>query len=551
MEKGLKSPFHLIILTKMKLKVILIFLSLITLNICFGQTVFAYKKTITNNLQTTTDTKNISDTIIDTIKEPNNDTKWENKAANIPINNGVGLRDVVKPVAIDTVKYLKDSIRVLNKRISELGKETEEPKEKNNELESQIVEHLGEKGEKSERKNWVIENIYSITKGVLLILAFVILFFVLKNRKNIRSSALKVLQFLMMKKKKKVILVPPRNQTKAVVPKTIVPSQTNQTNQSHKPFFNQPLKVSPVKEYNLPKSFSNVNYRQPKSGVGKDNWFVVGASSIGKSHISSNKPCQDNHFCSSIKEGWGIAVSCDGAGSAENSHLGSAYVAETAFAVFKDFLQLNKFINNNKLPSQEEWQSMSDLAFKSIYNSLSDFAMEKKIEFTSVACTVTVVVFTPIGLFATHIGDGRAGYCNANGEWKSLITPHKGEEANQTIFLTSSPWVSATDFKMSEVLVPESKVINEKVIAFTLMSDGCESHSFDCSKMDNESNKWIDPNLPSEIFFNPLLKQLKSMYDNKVSFEDVTSSWYKFIEGGTPGLKEEPDDKTLILGILI
>jgi len=100
-------------------------------------------------------------------------------------------------------------------------------------------------------------------------------------------------------------------------------------------------------------------------------------------------------------------------------------------------------------------------------------------------------------------------------------------------------------------LVPESRVISEKVIAFTLMSDGCEMHSFDCSKMDYERNKWVDPNLPSGKFFNPLLEQLKQMHNHKVAFEEVTENWIKFIEEGTPGLNEESDDKTLILGILI
>lgn len=336
-------------------------------------------------------------------------------------------------------------------------------------------------------------------------------------------------QTLLMKKKNKTILDPPQSQ------------QTIQT----------PKKAGHIVEYNLPKSFSNVNYLQPKSSLGKENWFLVGGSSIGKSHISFNKPCQDNHFCTSIKEGWGISVICDGAGSAENSHLGSEFVSKKTVEVFKDFLQSNKFVSDNKLPNEKEWQIIANLGFRSIYNSLSDFAKEKRIEFNSVACTVIVIVFTPIGLLSAHIGDGRAGFCNATGEWKSLITPHKGEEANQTIFITSSPWISANVFKMSEVLVPECRVITEKVIAFTLMSDGCETHSYDCSKMDKETNKWMDPNIPSEKFFNPLLKQLKSMYEKKVSLADVTSSWLMFIEEGTVGLKDESDDKTLILGITI
>ena len=104
---------------------------------------------------------------------------------------------------------------------------------------------------------------------------------------------------------------------------------------------------------------------------------------------------------------------------------------------------------------------------------------------------------------------------------------------------------------MSNVLVPESKVINEKAIAFTLMTDGCETHAFNCSKIDERTMKWMDPNIPSEIFFNPLLNQLKSMFNKKVPIDDINNNWKEFIEEGTIGLKEEPDDKSLILGILV
>lgn len=524
----------------MKLKVVIAFLSLLSLNLCLGQTDSADKTTITKIQELKADTINVSDKKSDIVQEPKKNNKKDSvKVAkkNVSSDNGLGASEVFAPAPIDTVKYLKDSIRALNKAIFILGKEKKELREKNEDLQSQIIEQSGERDNKSQRGNWrdwVLKIIYNILKVFVVIFIFIIPYFILNNRKKLGNFAKRIQQLFQMKKNKK-ILVPSKSQTESYIQSTNI----------------QTKKITPSFEKTSLKSFSNVNYSHVKSEIERDFWFVVGASSIGKAHISSSMPCQDNHFCSSIKEGWGIAVSCDGAGSAVNSHWGSEFVAEAAFGIFKDFLLLNKFVDNNKLPNQEEWQSISNLAFKSIYNLLSDFVKEKKIEFSSIACTVSVVVYTPFGLLATHIGDGRAGYCNANGEWKSLIIPHKGEEANQTIFLTSSPWVSTTDFKMSEVLVPECRVINEKVIAFTLMSDGCESHSFDCSKMDNELNKWIDPNLPSEKFFIPLVKQLKSMYENKVPINDITSSWHKFLESGTPGLKNEADDKTLILGILI
>jgi hypothetical protein len=94
-----------------------------------------------------------------------------------------------------------------------------------------------------------------------------------------------------------------------------------------------------------------------------------------------------------------------------------------------------------------------------------------------------------------HIGDGRAGFCSsAGGEWVSILTPHKGEEANQTIFITNN-WWSKSNFIMSGVSVPEARVIRKNPSAFTIMSDGCEAHSFECSIMDKATNKWSDPAL--------------------------------------------------------
>jgi hypothetical protein len=308
--------------------------------------------------------------------------------------------------------------------------------------------------------------------------------------------------------------------------------------------------TNPIDE-DLQNSFSNVIKLKLKTKQKTVNWFIVGASSIGKSHISINQQCQDYHTYSFLKEGWGISVVSDGAGSAENSHLGSKFVCEEIVKIFKDFYSQKKIFSNNRLPHEAEWQSISNELFKKAFESLVQFAHDKNIELSSVACTVIVVIFTPIGLLTSHIGDGRAGYCNSSREWKPLLTPHKGEEANQTIFITSLSWISNVDFRMSNVLVPESKVINEKAIAFTLMTDGCETHAFNCSKIDERTMKWMDPNIPSEIFFNPLLNQLKSMFNKKVPIDDINNNWKEFIEEGTIGLKEEPDDKSLILGILV
>ena len=293
-------------------------------------------------------------------------------------------------------------------------------------------------------------------------------------------------------------------------------------------------------------NFSNIILKGEKA-----EWFVVSASATGKSH-QGHLPCQDNHHCEAINTKWGIAVSCDGAGSAVNSHLGSDYVAnELAIKSFKELVIKNGWHENNTLPSQEQWSWLAREACIKIYNELDQFAGHSQIDLSSLACTLIVLIYSPDGLLVTHIGDGRAGYCNERLEWKAIITPHKGEEANHTIFITSDKWISDPGFSMSGRPVPESNVITEKAIAFTALSDGCELHAFECSVMNTANNKWYDPNTPYAKFFNPLVKNLRMMNESNIPPERANDKWRKFIESGSSDMESERDDKTMILGINI
>ncbi len=278
-------------------------------------------------------------------------------------------------------------------------------------------------------------------------------------------------------------------------------------------------------------------------------WIVVGESVIGKSHINSNIPCQDNNFNTFFEKNWGIAIVCDGAGSAKNSDKGAEFSAKRALPLcFEELIKKEKWIEKNQLPTPDEWQHKATTEFKKTFEALSNVAIENNIELSNLACTAIVVIFSPIGLLVAHIGDGRAGFRNEQGKWSSIITPHKGEEANQTIFLTSNIWYKEPNLKMSEVSVPECRVIDEKPTAFVLMSDGCEQHSFECSIIDPNTGKWSDPNQPYDKFFNPLIDTLHKMATSPTTV-DMQESWKTFLERGTEGLSNESDDKTMILGI--
>ncbi|EDN67476.1 conserved hypothetical protein [Beggiatoa sp. PS] len=272
---------------------------------------------------------------------------------------------------------------------------------------------------------------------------------------------------------------------------------------------------------------------------------MIGGSVIGKSHIESQLPCQDNHYHEEIGNDWGIAVVADGAGSAEYSHFGSQFIVQKTARAFHELVIKNDWHQQNQLPSNKDWHLSAKNVLTEVREMLESYANVQQRETKSLACTVIAVIYSPIGLLITHIGDGRAAYCNWQNEWKSIMIPWKGEEANATVFMTSDIWHQNIDHFV------ESRVITEKPIAFTLISDGCEKSSFECSQVDPITKKWSDPNKPYPKFFKPLVTTLKNLKQEGTPYNEIQAKWHSFLTAGNQTLKDESDDKTMILGVLI
>jgi len=284
--------------------------------------------------------------------------------------------------------------------------------------------------------------------------------------------------------------------------------------------------------------------------IDTDEWTMVGTSVIGKGHISAKIPCQDYCKYESLGKGWGIAIVSDGAGSAEFSHFGSKIIVEKGIIRFKELIEKEGWLKNNELPDDAKWQQVTYSTLKAIRDDMEMFAKTKKISLKSLNATVIVLIHSPLGILATHVGDGRSGYKNKNGEWEALIKPHKGEEANQTIFLPSDFW-DISQFQISGVSVPENIIIREQVLAFTLMSDGCENTAWQYYQKNEETGKFYDPNKPHPPFFEPLCETLQSFHNDKVDLKERKEKWNKFLTDGTKSFENETDDKTMILGVLI
>lgn len=280
----------------------------------------------------------------------------------------------------------------------------------------------------------------------------------------------------------------------------------------------------------------------------ESNWAVVGTSVIGNSHISMKLPCQDNCKYESLGDGWGIAVISDGAGSAKRSEIGSKIVVERVVEHLKKLIEKEGWKSKNILPTDAIWMQQAYSVLNNVSKEIASFGKAKGIEYKDMSATVIALIHTPNGLLSVHIGDGRAGYRDMNGGWKSVVTPHKGEEANQTIFITSEFW-SHPNYVMSDVFVPECVVIREPISAFTLMSDGCEHTTWLCNQFDEKTQKYYDPNTPYAEFFDGLCETILNFHKDNTPLDERTAKWEKFIVSGNKKFKIESDDKTLVLGV--
>lgn len=274
-------------------------------------------------------------------------------------------------------------------------------------------------------------------------------------------------------------------------------------------------------------------------------WLVVGASVIGQSHVKNELPCQDSHKVLDLGEGWGVAVVCDGAGSRKLSHLGSALVADRACKVFSRALEKYGWKAENRLPALDEWKHVAYTGLTYLRQAIEREAVDKGAVAGDFGCTVIVVIYSPLGLLVTHIGDGRAGYRNERHEWRAIMTPTKGEEANETCFLTS-PEV----WQLKDDLV-ECQVIEEPPGAFALLTDGCEQSAFKCGYFDQERQLFMRLNEPHPEFFDPIIQTLEQMWQSDIPREEIERRWHSFVAEGTARLRGEPDDKTLVLGVLM
>lgn len=325
----------------------------------------------------------------------------------------------------------------------------------------------------------------------------------------------------------------------------------------------------------------------------EEEWgYVVGFSIQGRSHITGGTPCEDYHAYKELAPGWKLLITSDGAGSARESARGSKANCELATRLVSQLVEQKKWIENNYMPTELEWFAemrnlfavMQHIIIATAAKQADAYKVGKEAELKEIIekiastknpqkaaklnikkadiekdiakpleardfnATIILMLLTPNGMLTAHIGDGRMGYKAQDGSWKSLMTPHKGDEASSTVFIPNN-WndqYCVPAFTMSDVYLPDVRVVHELPKAFVLMSDGCENITWSCYARDEESGRYYDPNLPFAGFFEPLLEEMNAAADTEARANRLID----IINVGTRAGKSEHDDRTMLFGVL-
>ena len=292
-------------------------------------------------------------------------------------------------------------------------------------------------------------------------------------------------------------------------------------------------------------------------------WKLFGISKQGQAHLAKAPgiPCQDSHNIQPISDDWGVVVVCDGAGSQSHSQHGAKFVAKEIAEHLAAGIPQTNIYKTQQLPSPEAWhqyckalvlQTRKKLEEWIVGEAQSDQAIEGA-TIRDVGCTLIWTVYTPMGLLTGHVGDGRAGYRDAEG-WHAMMTPWEGEYSNQTVFINTDSIYADQLENQADSTRPflESRVIdNPNIDAFVLMSDGCESGLYETVAYDAEKNANVKINRPHAGVCNNIIEMLeKKIAETSSDVPEAERLFTSIVEEGNTALKNEGDDKTLVLGFL-
>lgn len=190
--------------------------------------------------------------------------------------------------------------------------------------------------------------------------------------------------------------------------------------------------------------------------------FDYGFSLVGKSHLTNGTCCQDNHKIKRLSNGWVIAASADGVGSARNSQIGSKIATETVVSFCDEYMPWDFSVIGIK--------SMLRTAYNYAYKSVLREAEKTGEPIESYDTTLDVVIYDGQRIIYGHSGDGAIIGMNTFGQFVMLTTPQKGDDGISVIPLRSgyTQWViDSYDEDLASVLIMTDGIL-EKMSPYLL-----------------------------------------------------------------------------------
>jgi hypothetical protein len=188
-------------------------------------------------------------------------------------------------------------------------------------------------------------------------------------------------------------------------------------------------------------------------------WRYAAVSLQGAAHLRNDVRCQDHGLADVVtapdRTPVLVAVAADGAGSAANARLGALSACE-AFASFQRL----------KVP----WSpvqfvpDIADATLRDVVAHIANEAATVSEDEATFACTLLGCVVQEDFAMFLQVGDGAIVFrTECDPTWRLALRPHRGEYANETLFVTSPDAPRQMQVRTVEARVTELAIMTDGV----------------------------------------------------------------------------------------
>lgn len=253
--------------------------------------------------------------------------------------------------------------------------------------------------------------------------------------------------------------------------------------------------------------------------------YTYGFSLTGTSHIKKNVGCQDAHKIKKLENGWVIAATADGVGSAKHSAIGSKIAVETTV----DSCEKSMLSDHNT----DNIKSVITDAYKCALESIVHEAEKSGNRIEEYDTTLDLVIYNGTTIIYGHSGDGGIIGLTTFGEYVSITSPQKGIDYISVMPLRAGPgsWeIDRYEAELSTVLMVTDGMwdilkpyllAREKnniyvPIVFLLSDFNCYKNEDDPEVVINNSiEAFLNNEMDEECFYQRMSAGLKQYFEEK------------------------------------